>query len=119
MAKILIVDDSPADMRFTTQALKNSGHQIVSTNDPAAVEAMVAAENPDLILLDVVMPERNGYEVLRGLKKDFPNPTFKVVFVSSKGSETDVKWGLRQGAVDYVIKPYSPEQLLAVLSRHI
>ena len=77
------------------------------------------AERPDLTLLDVVMPERNGYETLRALKKLPAYAGTKVVFVSSKGSDTDVKWGLRQGAVDYLVKPYTPEQVVTLVGRHV
>lgn len=119
MAKILIIDDSPADIRFMTEALKSSGHTVVSLGDPMSAEATVEAERPDLALLDVVMPQRNGYETLRALKRVPAAANMKVIFVSSKGSDTDVKWGLRQGAVDYLIKPYTPEQVTALLSRHL
>ena len=119
MAKILLVDDTPADIRFMTEVLKGLGHTVASTSDPASVEKSIGSENPDLVLLDVVMPERNGYEVLRGIKREFPTPHFKVIFVSSKGSETDIKWGLRQGAADYIIKPYTPADVQAVLNRHL
>lgn len=119
MAKILLIDDSPADIRFMTEVLRGQGHTVASVSDPAQAEQAVSAENPGLILLDVVMPDRNGYEVLRGIKRQFPNPTFKVIFVSSKGSETDIKWGLRQGAADYIIKPYTPADVQTVLRRHI
>lgn len=119
MAKILLVDDSPADIRFMTEVLRGMGHTVASTSDPAEAEGAIGSEDPDLVLLDVVMPGRNGYEVLRGIKREFPNPSFKVVFVSSKGSETDLKWGLRQGAADYIIKPYTPADVQTVLSRHL
>lgn len=118
MAKILVIDDSPADIRFMTEVLKSLGHTVVSTTDSSQAEEMVRNERPKLVLLDVVMPTRNGYETLRGLRRAFPSPEFKVVFVSSKGSETDVKWGLRQGAVDYLVKPYTPADVQSVLSRH-
>lgn len=119
MAKILVIDDSAADTRFMLEALKGLGHTVVTENSPTQAEARVEAEQPNLILLDVVMPERSGYEVLRGLKR-LPNAgSFKVIFVSSKGGETDIKWGLRQGAVDYVIKPYTPDQVQAIVARHI
>lgn len=119
MAKILVIDDSTADTRFMLEALKGLGHTVVTENNPNQAEARVEAEQPSLILLDVVMPERSGYEVLRGLKR-LPNAaSFKVIFVSSKGGETDVKWGLRQGAVDYIIKPYTPDQVQSIISRHV
>jgi twitching motility two-component system response regulator PilH len=119
MAKILIVDDSPSDIRFMTDALKVTQHDCVTLTDSTGVEAVVEAERPQLALLDVVMPERNGYETLRALKRLPAAEGLKVVFVSSKGAETDVKWGLRQGAVDYLIKPYTPEQLLSLIARHV
>ena len=119
MAKIMIVDDSPADLRFMGDILTRTPHAVTPVNNPLDVEATAAREVPDLILLDVVMPERNGYEVLRGLKRQEGMERVKVVFVSSKGGETDVRWGLRQGAVDYLIKPYTAEQVLAVLARHL
>ncbi len=119
MAKILIVDDSPSDIRFMTEALKGSAHECVSITDSQQTEATVEAERPQLALLDVVMPERNGYETLRALKKLPAAEGMKVIFVSSKGAETDVKWGMRQGAVDYLIKPYTPEQLLSLIARHV
>lgn len=119
MAKILIIDDSPADIRFMVEALRSTGHTVISTSDSTEAEAIVEAEKPDLALLDVVMPERNGYETLRALKKVPAGADLKVIFVSSKGSETDIKWGLRQGAVDYLVKPSTPEQIAEVLSKHV
>lgn len=119
MAKILIIDDSPADIRFLTEALKPSGHTIVSIEDAMKAEDAVTREQPDIALLDVVMPGRNGYETLRALKKVPAAANLKVIFVSSKGSDTDVKWGLRQGAVDYLIKPYTPDQVNSLLTRHL
>lgn len=119
MAKILIIDDSPADIRFMTEALLPTGHTVVTLNDSTRAEAVVEAEKPDLALLDVVMPERNGYETLRALRKVPAASNMKVVFVSSKGAESDVKWGLRQGAVDYLVKPYTPAQVVTLINRHL
>lgn len=119
MAKILIIDDSPADIRFLMEALKPSGHTVVSIEDAMAAESAVENEQPDIALLDVVMPSRNGYETLRALKKVPNAAAMKVIFVSSKGTDTDVKWGLRQGAVDYLVKPYTPDQVNLLLKRHL
>lgn len=118
MAKIMVVDDSPADLKFMQSVLAGS-HQVSAVEGGEQLEARVAAENPDLLLLDVVMPERNGYELLRALKRDERTRHVKVIFVSSKGGDTDVKWGLRQGAVDYVVKPYTPETVLSTISKHL
>lgn len=119
MAKILIIDDSPADIRFMTEALRGTPHTVVSITEASRAEATVEAEKPDLALLDVVMPDRNGYETLRALKKVPAAAGMKVVFVSSKGADSDVKWGLRQGAVDYLVKPYTPDQVLTLINRHL
>ncbi|GGN38536.1 MULTISPECIES: response regulator [Deinococcus] len=119
MARILIVDDSPADLKFMEAALKGTAHSVTALNDPAQVEAVADQLRPDLLLVDVVMPGRNGYEVVRGLRRQPGMEALKVVFVSSKGNETDVKWGLRQGADDYIVKPYTPEQVLGVVNRLI
>ena len=112
MAKIVIVDDSPADLKMMESILRSGNHQVASINDPLMVEELVAAHKPDLLMLDVVMPERNGYEVLRLLKRNPQTKDVPVILVSSKGNETDVRWGLRQGAQSYVTKPYTAQQVL-------
>lgn len=119
MARILIVDDSPADLKFMESALRAGQHDVLALGDPAGVEDAVARVRPDLLLLDVVMPGRNGYEVLRALRRGPQGAPFKVLLVSSKGQDTDVKWGLRQGADGYVVKPYTPEQLLSAVAQHV
>ncbi|GGJ69825.1 response regulator [Deinococcus aquiradiocola] len=119
MAKIMIVDDSPADLRFMSEILRQTPHTVTQVQGSADVEVRASADVPDLILLDVVMPDRNGYEVLRSLKRQDSTRDVKVVFVSSKGGDTDIKWGLRQGAVDYLIKPYTADQVMTVLKKHL
>lgn len=119
MARILIVDDSPADLKFMETALRPAAHDVLTLQDPAGVEAAVDRDRPDLLLLDVVMPGRNGYEVLRALRRQPGGTPFKVILVSSKGQDSDVKWGLRQGADDYLIKPYTPDQIQALVARHL
>ncbi|WP_293910001.1 response regulator [Deinococcus sp.] len=119
MAKILIVDDSPADLKFMQTALQGTNHVVTAISDPLQVEAAAAAFLPDLMIVDVVMPGRNGYEVVRALRKQPGGAGVKVIFSSSKGNDTDVKWGLRQGADDYLIKPYTPAQLIETLARHV
>ena len=119
MARILTVDDSPADLKLMETALRSARHTVIPLGDPTGVEGAVEREQPDLLLLDVVMPGRNGYEVLRAVRRAPRGRALKVILVSSKGQDTDVKWGLRQGADDYLVKPYTPEQLLAVVARHV
>jgi twitching motility two-component system response regulator PilH len=75
------------------------------------VEQRIEAEKPDAILLDVVMPGRNGYEVLRSLRRNQATKDIPVLVISSKGQPTDIEWGRRQGANGYLTKPYTPESL--------
>lgn len=119
MARILIVDDSPADLRFLEAALRPGNHFVTSVSDPARVEETALRERPELLMIDIVMPERSGYEVVRSLRRMPELSDMKVIFVSSKGNETDVRWGLRQGAADYVVKPYTPDEVLGIVARHV
>lgn len=117
MAKILVADDSSADLALVESILRSANHQVIAVSDPTQVEGRAAAEQPDLVMLDVVMPGQNGYEVLRALRKNAATQGIKVVLVSSKGNDTDVRWGLRQGASEYVVKPYTPAHLLDSVRR--
>lgn len=119
MARIFIVDDSVADLNLMTSILQSAQHSVSALNDASLAADQVATEQPDLILLDVVMPGKNGYEVLRQLKRNPSTQAIPVVLVSSKGADTDVRWGLRQGASAYVTKPYTAEHVLAAVTQVI
>jgi CheY-like chemotaxis protein len=110
MAKLVAVDDSLADLKILENILSTS-HSVVIYQGSENVEQRIASENPDLVLLDVVMPGRNGYEVLRSLKRSEHTKHIPVLIISSKGEPTDVEWGKRQGATGYLVKPYTPEAL--------
>ena len=105
MALILIVDDSPTEVHVMKKALEKSGYQTATAQDGAEGVRMAREMTPDLIFMDVVMPGVNGYQATRTLANDPKTRT--------KGQETDKIWGLRQGAVDYMVKPVSPDQLVA------
>jgi CheY-like chemotaxis protein len=117
MAKVMVVDDAQADLQFMSSILKSAGHQVLPYASSEKIEDTVLAERPDVLLLDIVMPGRNGYEVLRALKKDERTKRTPVVIVSSKNQESDQAWGKRQGADDYLPKPFTREQLLAAIGR--
>lgn len=119
MASIIHIDDSSSDTSMMKSILSSAGHQVISYNDPTGVEEKVAAAKPALILLDIVMPQRNGYEVLRAIKRNAATKDIPVVLVSSKSEETDVRWGLRQGATDYITKPYNSQTVLSKLQSHL
>jgi twitching motility two-component system response regulator PilH len=115
MGKVMVVDDAYSDVHMIASILRSAGHQVVTYLDGEALEEKMAAEQPDLLLLDIVMPKRNGYDILRGIKKDARTRNTPVVVVSSKNQESDRAWGKRQGADDYLMKPFTPEQLLTAV----
>jgi twitching motility two-component system response regulator PilH len=97
--------------------LKSAGHQVISYTDGEHLEEKLVTERPDVLLLDIVMPKRNGYEILRSLKRHEQTRSTPVVVVSSKNQESDRIWGKRQGADEYLGKPFTSEQLLATVAR--
>lgn len=110
MAKLIAVDDSLADLKMIESTLVGA-HQVVLYQGSENVEGRIEAEKPDAILLDVVMPGRNGYEVLRSLRRNDATRNIPVLVISSKSEPTDIEWGKRQGANGYLTKPYTPDAL--------
>ena|SRR5213080_2288825 len=117
MKKILICDDSIAEVKLMQSVLEKAGYWPVVTHDAMQVEQMIDAQRPSLILLDVVMPQRNGFQVCRDLKNSAEYSRIPVVVVSSKDQESDKFWAKQQGADGYVVKPFTPEQLLGAIQR--
>jgi twitching motility two-component system response regulator PilH len=115
--KVLIVDDSPAQVKLMQGLLENEGYQPVGINDPRLVEEAIAAERPSLILLDVIMPERNGFQICRELKSNAEYSAIPVIMVTSKDSVSDKYWGQQQGADGYVTKPFTRDELLRAVRR--
>lgn len=112
MSKIMLVDDAPADLKMMESILKQANHQVITCLNGEGAEEMITSEKPDLLMLDIVMPQRNGYEILRKVRRDPASRDLPVIVVSSKGQESDILWGKRQGASDYIVKPYTPERVL-------
>ena len=115
--KVMVVDDAPSDLRTIESILKAAGHDVVTYGGGEELEDKVAAQRPDLLLLDIVMPNRNGYEILRALKRDERTKHPPVVIVTGRTQESDRLWSKRQGADEYVTKPFTAEQLLTVVQR--
>jgi len=116
-AKVMIVDDALADLRLMEAILRGAGHQVVACGSGEGVERTVLAERPDLLLLDIIMPHRNGYEILRALKRDERTRDMPVVVVTAKNQESDRLWSKRQGAAEHLMKPFTPDQLLGTVRR--
>ena len=119
MAKVMVVDDAYSDLQVMESILRSAGHEVISYLDGEHLEDRIVADQPDVVLLDIVMPKRNGFDALRGLRRDARTRETPVVVVSSKNQESDRTWGLRQGADEYLGKPFTAEQLLGMVRRFI
>jgi twitching motility two-component system response regulator PilH len=115
--KILVVDDSPTDLRLMTAPLQKKGYRVVTaTNGEEALEKAVA-EHPRVIVMDVVLPRKNGFQVCRQLKTSPDTKDMKILLVTSKSQDSDRYWGLKQGADDYMTKPFEDEALVANVAK--
>jgi twitching motility two-component system response regulator PilH len=116
MARILIVDDSPSQLMGMKRIVEKLGHECLSAEDGAAGVEVAKAERPDLILMDVVMPNLNGFQATRAISKEATTSHIPVVLVTTKDQETDKVWGMRQGAKAYITKPFTESQLVEVIN---
>jgi twitching motility two-component system response regulator PilH len=114
--KILIVDDSPTERYYLADILVRNGYTVTTADNGEEALAKIRAERPQLILMDVVMPGQNGFQVTRAISKDPELADIPVIICSSKNQETDRVWGMRQGAKDYFVKPVDANALLARIS---
>ena len=111
MAKILIAEDERDIRDLITFTLRFAGHDVVTAVNGEEAVNLVKETHPDLILMDVRMPKMTGYEACKVLKSDASTDSIPVVFLSAKGQEAEVQTGLEAGAVEYILKPFSPDQL--------
>lgn len=117
MATILIVDDSVTMMEGHKRILETQGHTVHHAENGEEGVARALELVPDLILMDVVMPKMNGFQATRKITKDDRTKHIPVVIVTSKDQETDIMWGKRQGASDYLIKPADEAHLKSTVDR--
>lgn len=111
--KVLVVDDSATERHMLGDLLGKSGFQVIYAESGEQGVALAKSEAPDLILMDVVMPGLNGFQATRQITQDEATKHIPVIICTTKGQETDKIWGLRQGAKDYVTKPFTAAELLA------
>ena len=116
MARILIVDDSPSQLMGMKRIVEKLGHEALTAEDGAAGVEAAKANVPDLILMDVVMPNLNGFQATRAISKEPATAHIPIVLVTTKDQETDKVWGMRQGAKAYITKPFAELQLVEVLN---
>lgn len=109
---ILLVDDSKTELHFLTDVLVRNGFRVRTAQNGDEALRRIAEEKPDLILMDVVMPGQNGFQLTRTITRDPQYADVPVIMCTSKNQETDKVWGMRQGARDYVVKPVNPDELV-------
>lgn len=119
MARILIVDDSPSQLMGIRRIVEKLGHEALTAEDGAAGVEAAKRELPDLILMDVVMPNLNGFQATRSITRDPGTRHIPVVLVTTKDQETDRVWGMRQGARAYLTKPFSETELAEAIGSTI
>ncbi|OIQ79159.1 transcriptional regulatory protein YycF [mine drainage metagenome] len=110
--KILVVDDSKTELYFLSDLLSKHGYSVHTAENGEQALAALSADKPDLILMDVVMPGQNGFQLTRQITRDPQYSAIPVIMCTSKKLETDKVWAMRQGASDYVIKPVNAHELL-------
>jgi len=111
--KILLVDDSKTELHFMSGLLTRKGYAVRTAENGDEAMRRLAEETPDLILMDVVMPGQNGFQLTRSITRDPRWSTIPVIMCTSKNQETDKVWGMRQGARDYVVKPVNGDELIS------
>jgi twitching motility two-component system response regulator PilH len=115
MGTILVVDDDLTQQLIVFKILKNIGLNVIFADD--GVEALEQAQRccPDLVILDIILPKMNGYEVCRRLKSDTKTQKLAVIMCSNKKEDSDHYWGIKQGADAYISKPCNPQQLVNIV----
>ena len=111
--KILVVDDSKTELMYLTDLLGKSGFSVKTAENAEDAFRRLAEEKPELILMDVVMPGQNGFQLTRAISRDPLFADIPIIMCTSKNQETDRVWGMRQGARDYITKPVNADELLA------
>ena len=119
MARILIVDDSPSQLIGIRRIVESLGHEALTAEDGAAGVEAARRELPDLILMDVVMPNLNGFQATRSITRDPATKHIPVILVTTKDQETDKVWGMRQGAKAYLTKPVNEAALVKLVKELI
>lgn len=117
MARILLIEDSPTDRAVFTQWLEKAGHEVLTADNAEDGLQLAKSQLPQLVLMDVVLPGMSGFQATRALSRDATTRDIPVLIVSTKSMETDMAWGMRQGATDYIVKPPREDDLIARINK--
>lgn len=110
--KVLVVDDSKTELMYMTDLLQKNGFSVKTAENAEDAFRRLAEDKPDLILMDVVMPGQNGFQLTRAISRDPLYSDIPIIMCTSKNQETDRVWGMRQGARDYITKPVDATDLM-------
>ncbi len=116
---ILVVDDSPTDRQIAVSACQSKGYRVESAAEGEEALRKALDLKPDLILLDVILPQKNGFQVCRQLKSSPETQAIKIIMVTSKSQDSDRFWGIKQGADGYLTKPFSESELHELIAKTI
>ncbi len=119
MAKILVADDSMTDLQYTKRSLEETGYEIITAMDGEEAENKIRSEQIDLAVLDVIMPKKTGFQVCRNIKGDDKYKSIPIILLTSKSQESDKFWGKKQGADDYITKPFEPFELVTAVKKNL
>jgi len=117
--RILVVDDSPSELSLISAPLLATGYEVITAHDGEEAILKAASERPNLIRLDVVLPRQNGYQVCRTLKRSAESGHIPVILLTGKNQPSDRFWGMKQGADEYVTKPFQPDALVTSIQRFL
>ena len=118
-AKVLVADDEPHLLRLVKFRLEREGYEVLTAVDGESALEMARTEQPDLCVLDVMMPKRSGFDVLRELRSDDTCSGMKVIMLTARAQDRDVDVGFSLGADDYITKPFSPQELRVRIGAHL
>lgn len=116
-AKVMVVDDSPTELKLISEPLIVSGYDVITAKDGEEALKKVESESIELVVLDVIMPKLNGFQVCRKIKSSPELNGIKIILLTSKTQESDKFWGQKQGADIYMTKPFSEDELLTNVAK--
>lgn len=117
--KILVVDDEPTIVRLMEFILARQGHEMLAAVNGEEALEKIRAHKPDLVLLDIMMPRIDGYEVARRVRADVETAALPIIMLSAKAQEEDIRKGMEVGVNEYITKPFSPDQLVHVVGDYL
>ena len=119
MAKILVVEDSTTGVQVIKDILKETSHEVITAADGEEAEQKARSEAVHMIILDVIMQKKSGFQVCRDLRTDKNTGNIPIIMLSAENRESDRAWGLKQGATEYITKPFTPLDILLAVKKHL